>query len=318
MRPDEFITRRRDNWERLEQLLKQAGAGLARLSAEELREMGRLYRQAAADLALARRDLPNHAVVPFLNGLVARGHGAIYRESGPSGAVRVRTFFTHGLPRAFRETWGSTLAAFLVFLIPAIIGYLATWRDPDIAGSFIPGVERIVAEVAAGTEWWLRINEEGRSVASAEIMTNNIGVAFRAFAGGVTMGLYTLYILAFNGLFLGIIAGAAHHFDFADNLWGFVAAHGAIELSVIFIAGGAGLQLSWAILRPGLLTRRAALVVAARRALLLILGCVPLLILAGLIEAFISPSALPLAVKYAVALITGAALWFYLLAVGRE
>ncbi|RRR65818.1 MAG: stage II sporulation protein M [Candidatus Viridilinea halotolerans] len=318
MRPDEFITRRRDNWERLEQLLTRAGASLASLSADELRELGRLYRQAAADLAIARRDLPQHPIVAFLNNLVARGHGAIYRESGPGGATHLRTFFTSALPRTFRATWVATLIAFLIFFIPALIGYITTWRDPEIAGSFIPGAERVVAEVAAGNEWWLRINEQGRSIASAEIMTNNIGVAFRAFAGGITLGIYTLYILAFNGLFIGIIAGAAHRFNFATNLWGFIAAHGAIELSVIFIAGGAGLQMSWAILRPGLLTRRTALVVAARRALVLILGCIPLLILAGLIEAFISPSALPLAVKFAVSATTGAGLWFYLLAVGRE
>jgi uncharacterized membrane protein SpoIIM required for sporulation len=317
MRPDEFITRRRDSWERLEALLARAGAGLAGLSADELRELGRLYRQTAADLAVARRDLPTHPVVAFLNSLVARGHGAIYRESGPGGAARLRAFFASDLPRAFRATWPTTLAAFLMFLLPAIVGYIVTWRDPALAGALIPGAERVVDEVAAGNEWWLRINEEGQALASSEIMTNNIGVAFRAFAGGITFGIYTLYILALNGLFLGVIAGAAQRFDFAANLWGFVAAHGAIELSVIFIAGGAGLQLGWAILRPGLLTRRAALVVAARRALLLILGCVPLLILAGLIEAFISPSALPLAIKLAVSAWTGAALWFYLLAVGR-
>ena len=317
MRPDEFIARRRAGWERLDALLARAGAGLGGLSAEELRELGRLYRQAASDLAVARRDLPGHPVVAFLNGLVARGHAAVYRESGAGGAARVRAFFAADFPRAFRATWPATLAAFLMFLIPALAGFVATYQDPTLAAALLPGTERIVEEVQAGNEWWLRINEEGRAQASAEIMTNNIGVAFRAFAGGVVFGVYTLYILALNGLLLGIVAGAAQRFDFAGNLWGFVAAHGVVELSVIFIAGGAGLQLGWALLRPGLLTRRAALVVAARRALLLVLGCVPLLVIAGLIEAFISPAPLPLAVKFAVALASGVALYLYLLGVGR-
>lgn len=317
MRHDEFIAQRRANWERLERLIAQAGAGLAGLTASELRELGRLYRQAAADLATARRDLPEHAIVGFLNGLVARGHSAVYRESGAGGTTRIRTFFLTDLPQTFRATWVVTLVACLMFMVPAIIGFGLTMNDPALAGVLMPGAELVVGEVQAGNEWWLRINEEGRSLASAEIMTNNIGVAFRAFAGGVTLGIYTGYILMMNGLFLGIIAGAAQRFAFAGNLWGFIAAHGVVELSVIFIAGGAGLQLGWAILRPGLLTRRGALVVAARRALILILGCIPLLIIAGLIEAFISPSALPLAVKYAVALGSGLALYTYLLGVGR-
>jgi uncharacterized membrane protein SpoIIM required for sporulation len=317
MRPDDFIARRRAAWERLDALLGRAGAGVAGLSADELRELGRLYRQAAADLAVARRDLPGHAVVAFLNSLVARGHGAIYRESGAGGAARVRSFFAADFPRAFRATWGYTLAAFLMFLLPAVAAFVVTYRDPALAGALVPGAEMIVEQVEAGEEWWLRINVEGQASSSAEIMTNNIGVAFRAFAGGVTLGIYTLFVLVTNGLLLGVVAGAAQRFDFAANLWGFVAAHGVVELSVIFIAGGAGLQLGWAILRPGLLSRRAALVVAARRALLLILGCVPLLAIAGLIEGFISPSPLPLAAKLAVALGSGVALALYLIGVGR-
>jgi hypothetical protein len=159
MRPDDFIARRRAAWERLDQLLVRAGAGLAGLSADELRELGRLYRQAAADLAVARRDLPGHAVVGFLNGLVARGHGAIYRESGAGGAARVRAFFAADFPRAFRATWPYTLAAFLMFLLPALTAFVVTYRDPSLAGALVPGAEAIVEQVQAGEEWWLRINE---------------------------------------------------------------------------------------------------------------------------------------------------------------
>jgi uncharacterized membrane protein SpoIIM required for sporulation len=116
---------------------------------------------------------------------------------------------------------------------------------------------------------------------------------------------------------LGIIAGAAQAYGFSPNLWGFVAAHGAVELSVIFIAGGAGLQLGWSVLRPGLITRQAALRMAARRAAYLLLGCMPLLIIAGLIEGFISPSALPITLKMAVSFTTGVALYSYLILAGR-
>lgn len=316
MSPDDFINRKKPTWEQLTGLLDRAGAGLDALSAAELQELGRLYRQATSDLAVARRDFAQHPVSAYLNGLVARGHGAIYREGG-GGPGQILTFFTHTFPQVFRATWGHTLAAFLMFFLPALAAYIVTFRDPGLAGALLPGSEPIIAAIESGEEWWLRINEEGRASSAAQIMTNNIGVAIRAFAGGILFGVYTLFILAYNGLLLGVVGGAAQRFGFAANLWGFVAAHGVLELSVIFIAGGAGLQIGWAMLRPGLLTRRAALVVAARRAVLLLLGCIPIFIIAGIIEGFISPSPLPVVVKLLVAALSGVALLIYLVGVGR-
>ncbi|EFO79409.1 hypothetical protein OSCT_2757 [Oscillochloris trichoides DG-6] len=312
MRAEDFIQHKRPHWERLDALLSRSAAGLATLSADEIYELGRLYRQASSDLALARRDFPRHQVSSYLNTLVARGHAAIYREDA-GGFASFLAFFSQTFPRTFRETWLFSLAAFLMFFIPALIAFVLTFRDPTFGPALMPGAEYVIAQIQAGTEWWQTINTDGRSLSSAEIMTNNIGVAFRAFAGGVTFGIYTLIVLVSNGLMLGVVAGAAQRFDFADNLWGFISAHGVIELSVIFIAGGAGLQLGWALIHPGLFTRRAALVLATRRALRLILGCVPLLMIAGLIEAFISPSPLPLAVKLVVALGSGVGLGVYLL-----
>jgi uncharacterized membrane protein SpoIIM required for sporulation len=316
MHIDSFIQRKRDSWERLSALLDRAGAGVAALSAEELQELGRLYRQASSDLAVARRDFPRHQVGAYLNTLVARGHGAIYRESGGSAGA-IGAFFSAGFPQAFRATWPFTLVAFLMFLLPALVAFALAYRDPTLASALVPGSEQVIEDIRAGNEWWQRINDDGRARSSAEIMTNNIGVTFRAFAGGVTFGVYTLIVLATNGLLFGVVAGAAQRFGFAANLWGFVAAHGVVELSVIFICGGAGLQLGWALLHPGLLVRRAALVVAARQAVLLLLGCVPLLVVAGTIEAFISPSSLPLLVKLLIALGSGAALYTYLIGAGR-
>lgn len=316
MLAEDFITRKRTSWERLTNLLNRSQNGLGSLSAEELQELGRLYRQATSDLAVARRDFVTHPLNDYLNGLVGRAHGTIYRDRSP----RLRqfiTFFTATFPQIFRETWGYTLASFLMFLIPALVSFVISYRDPDAVTLLLPGAQNVISDIRNGHEWWRQINEDGRAASASFIMTNNIRVTFLAFAGGVVFGALTLYVLAMNGVMLGCIAGAAQHFGFGDNLWGFVAAHGTIELSVIFIAGGAGLQLGWSIFRPGLLTRRAALVVAARRAAQLLFGCVPLLVLAGLIEGFISPSNLPLAFKLMVSIGTGILLYSYLILVGR-
>jgi uncharacterized membrane protein SpoIIM required for sporulation len=318
MLAEDFIAGKKANWERLTTLLNKSQlGGLAALSAEELTELGRLYRSATSDLAVARRDFPNHRVAEYTNSLVARAHAAVYQGRAARGRS-LWTFLSHTFPHTFRVTWAYTLAAFLMMFIPALISFVATYRDPSVGSLFVPGVESAIQDIRNEREWWKDINTEGRAMSASYIMTNNIRVAIIAFAGGILFGSLTLYAMVQNGLLLGTLAGAAQALGFADNLWGFVAAHGMIELSVIFIAGGAGLQLGWSILRPGLMTRRAALTLAARRAAYLLLGCIPLLVVASIIEGFISPSDLPLAVKLAVSFGSGILLYGYLLLAGRE
>jgi uncharacterized membrane protein SpoIIM required for sporulation len=317
MLAEDFITTKKPTWERLTSLLDQARAGLTALSAEDLVELGRLYRTATSDLAVARRDYDGHRVTEYLNGLVARAHGTIYQRKA-AGRRGLRTFFWETFPRAFRATWPYTLAAFLMCFIPALIGFTTAVSDPAAGVALYPAVEPIVDDIRLGNEWWRSINEEGRSASAALIMTNNIRVAILAFGGGMLLGTLTLYVLVQNGLMLGVVAGAAQAYGFSGNLWGFVAAHGTIELSVIFIAGGAGLQLGWSVLRPGMLTRRAALIVAARRAAHILLGCIPLLVIAGLIEGFVSPSSLPFPFKLAISIGSGIAMYGYLILAGRE
>jgi uncharacterized membrane protein SpoIIM required for sporulation len=317
MLAEDFIQQKKNGWERLTALLDRSRiGGVAALSAEEIAELGALYRSATADLAVARRDYGGQRVTEYLNSLVGRAHATIYQAPAARGRA-IRSFFTHGFPQAFRATWPYTLAAFLMFFVPALAAFVTALRDPAAGAALVPGAESIIQDIRDKREWWLAINDEGRAASASLIMTNNIRVAIIAFAGGMLLGLLTLYVLVQNGLLLGVVAGAAQAYGFAGNLWGFVAAHGVVELSVIFIAGGAGLQIGWSIVRPGLLTRRASLVLAARRAMLLLLGCALLLVLAGLIEGFISPSNLPPAVKYAVALGSGILLYSYLLLAGR-
>lgn len=318
MLAEQFIATKRPNWERLTALLDKARlSGLAALSAEELTELGRLYRSVTSDLAVARRDFPAHQVAEYLNGLVARAHAAVYQGRAARGRSLLG-FFRRSFPQAFRDTWHFTLAAFLMFFLPALISFAFAWRDPDAGAAIFPGIEERLRDIREQREWWKQINDEGRTASATLIMTNNIQVSIVAFAGGMLLGTLTLYVLAQNGLLFGVIAGASQALGFADNLWAFVAAHGVIELSVIFIAGGAGLQLGWSAIRPGLLTRRASLTLAARRAAQLLLGCIPLLVIAGAIEGFISPSDLPLAAKLAVALGSGVLLYGYLFLAGRE
>ena len=315
---DDWIQTRRDDWQRLADLLDRAQAGkLHALSEAELAEVGDLYHQVTSDLAVARRDYARHQVVTYLNQLTGRAHSLVYRGE-PLELRRIWRFFARTFPRLYRETGRYTLVAALLFFVPAAAGLLVTWAEPDAAYTLLPPGHQDIIPLVEGGEMWTDIPAQIRSVASSFIMTNNIQVTFFAFAGGVLAGLPTIYVMVFNGLLLGTIAGLCQAYDLGLALWSFVLPHGVIELSVIFITGGSGLMMGHALVSPGLLRRRDALVAAARKAVRLIFGCVPLLVIAGTIEGFVSPSALPAWAKFTTGALTGMLLYGYLLGAGRD
>lgn len=317
MQPDEFVRSRQHEWEKLNQFLHRAEREIRRLTPEEIDQLGRLYRATTSDLALAQRDFPTHRVTLFLNQLVGRAHATIYQEK-PLAWRQLKAFVLTGYPRLFRESWRFIFAAACLFFIPGLLAAIATYIEPNTAYSLLPeGAQDLITRLE-NQDLWFEMSVEERPYMSSFIMTNNIGVAFRAFAGGVLLGLFTLYILIFNGLLLGSVTGLAFHYGVGMDVWNFVIGHGVIELSIICFAGGAGLMLGWAILRPGLYSRRDALVAAARQAVLLLLGSVPFLVVAGLIEGFISPAeTLPWPLKWVVGFGSGAVMYGYLLLAGR-
>ena len=202
------------------------------------------------------------------------------------------------------------LIAFLLFSVPAVLSFAVANLDPTAAEAVLPPT--VTADVRRG-RLWTDIPPRARPLASSFIMTNNVKVAIFAFAGGILLGMFTLYVLVYNGIHFGSVLGYVWAFGLGPDLLAFVAPHGVLELSVIFFSGGAGLQLGWSTLRPGLLSRRDALTRAAQRAVLLLLGSLPLLVLAGLIEGFVSPSGLPREVKWTLGPLTGVLFYWYLL-----
>jgi uncharacterized membrane protein SpoIIM required for sporulation len=202
-------------------------------------------------------------------------------------------------------------------LAPALAAFAAVWANADLIYVVEgPEIAPLVDEVERG-KLWTDIEPALRSAASSLIMTNNIRVMFLTFAGGMTAGLLTAWILISNGMHLGAIFGLLQVHGLSAGLGEFVVAHGVIELSVIFLAGGCGLYMGDALLRPGLLSRKQALVTHTRISVQVILACVPLLVVAGVIEGFVSPSGLPWWLKAAVGIATGVALYWYWLFSGR-
>lgn len=318
MRVDHFRETRQEDWRTLEGLVRRSQRSVRSLSPEEVSDLGWLYRTAASDLALAQRDFPGHPVTAYLNQLVARAHAVVYRGK-PMAHRRLWRFLAAGFPRVYRETLPFILVASLLFVVPAVMAGLGTAWQPEAARWMLPVQVQTLIDDIERQELWTGIPVHERPYASSFIMQNNIRVAFLAFGGGVLAGLFTVWVMINNGLIIGGLTGLTVHHGIGFGLWTFVIGHGVIELSTIFIAGGSGLMLGWAVIHPGLLSRRDALTAAAHKAVRLVIGCVPLLVVAGLIEGFISPAeGLPWAVKWGVGLGSGLLLYGYLFLAGRR
>ena len=314
---DRFINQRKTAWQRLEDLLKLLDtSSFKRLRREEVRELGRIYRRTASDLAIARAESRDPRLVNYLNSLVIRAHGRIYRAES-HGWKRILLFFTRELPQTFRRTWRYTLLSFSVFMIFAIFGFIGTRYDPEF--SELVGVDPIFREINIETQtrWWEGLNGQNQVGASA-IMTNNIQVTIYTFAFGALFGVGTLFYLAYNGANIASVLALTYRAGFGNDLVTFMVGHGVIELSCIFISGGAGLLIGSAMIMPGDMTRADALKTRGMEAVRLMMGVAVLLVVAGTIEGFISPAPINPRIKYTIAALTGLALYSYLLLVGRE
>lgn len=308
-----WLEKRRPYWARLEKLVERSGRGIATLSHSELQELGLLYRQTASDLATVREDATAKHLATYLNQLLSRSHNLIYMGQKPK-AKGIVHFYRDTYPQVFRETLPQTLLALTVFAVTGLAAWVVTIHDPAFAHRLLgPKMMETIEQRKMWTESIVTI----KPLASSGIMTNNLSVAFTTFALGITAGLGTLYMMLVNGLLIGVIGAATWKAGMAAQLWSFVAPHGVLELPAIFIAGGAGLEIARGLLFPGLMPRKESLALAGARAARLLLGTIPMLIVAGVIEGFFSPSTAPVAMKFVLATALFLALLSYLFLFNR-
>ena len=314
MTVDRFVEDRRARWARLGNLIFEANGRVERLAPDDVLELGRLYRSASSDLAVARRDFALDAATERLNDLVAAAHALVYSEAPTSGR-RLRRFVLRELPASVRANSRYTAASFAAFAIPLFATFAIGVLLPEIAATALPAETR---QHLAERRLWTDIPEGYRPLLGPIIIVNNVRVAIAAFAGGLTAGALTLYLLIENGAFLGTVLAVVQGYGLSGGLLAFTAAHGPLELSCIVLSGGAGLRLAWALLRPGERSRGDALRLAGAQAIRVMLLVVPALGVAGILEAFLSPSDAPLAVKITAGAIAAVVLWAYIALAGRS
>ena len=293
-----WLEKRKPHWTRLEELLENSSRRhLRSLTRTELEELSLLYRQTASDLAALRQDRGSLHFARYLNQLLARAHNTIY-SAQKSSPFAVLNFFRQTYPRIVRKNLQHILLAVAIFLVAGAVSAAVTYHDPDFELKIL-GPQMV--QTIARHEMWTHSIVGIKPLASSAIMTNNMSVSFTTFAAGITAGLGTIYMMAFNGLLIGVIGMACSMSGMSLQLWSFVAPHGVLELPAIFIAGGAGFRVAQGLLFPGFLPRGESLARAGIEGVKLLLGPITILIVAGTIEAFVSPTNLAIKLKFAMA-----------------
>ncbi len=292
-----WLARRRPHWDRLQALLAQAdSSGLARLSRAELQEMALLYRQVAADLSVLRQDSTARTYAAHVNQLLARAHHIIY-SGRKTSLLSLFRFLRDDYPRIFRRNLPYLAASLGITLACAAFGAVITSARPEFMRHVL-GPEMIAT--MERHQMWTHSVVRMAPMATSFIMTNNLSVSFMTFAGGITFGFLTLFSLFSNGMELGVIGAACHHYGMSVSLWSFVAPHGSLELPSIVIAGAAGLRLGRSMLFPAGYRWKDSIARGGIEATRLVSGIIPLLVIAGCLEGFFSPSQAPNWLKFTV------------------
>jgi len=313
-----FVDRRQAGWTRLEALLARTDrAGLRALDRAELGELALLYRAATSDLAAAKSRTYGSELTGYLNRLTARAYVLVYAGAARGGWSRIATFFATTFPREIRRSGKIIAATTTLFVLAWIVSYWLVASRPANAYALVPA-EQVPSIVKSLHDSNFGFDRSLAPAMSSMIITNNIKVAMLAFAGGMTLGLLTLWEILNNGLMVGALGALFAAHGFGTDFWATIAPHGVIELTSIQISGAAGLLLAQAIVAPGRLRRIDALKANARRAGVLMIGVAGLLVIAGLIEGFVTPQRTSEIVRLGIGALTAAFLCAYILLGGRS
>jgi uncharacterized membrane protein SpoIIM required for sporulation len=285
---------------------------LQRGRAHDTEEIDRIvddYRQLAHDLAQARRTAPDSLARDYLEGAYARAHATLHHEAW-NAADALRSFFADQLPGVMRWLRPYIVWVTLLFVLSVFAGGWMVHTYPGLIRLFAS--PELIATVERGELWTHGLlNVVPASVLSLQILANNIVVSLFAYCAGFLFGLGTFYIVGLNGLMLGAVFAFTAQHGLDGELFGFVVAHGCVEISVLCLSGAAGAAVGDALIRPDMPRRADAFRVAALRSGKLLLACALLLIGTGIIEGYVSPNprfGLPLRIAI------GIGYWLFMLA----
>lgn len=287
MNEQSFVDKREPDWIRLSRLCDTADSGASRLRPSEIREFVQLYRRVSTDLAVVRTKSTNMMLVDFLNDLVGRAYGILYRSKGASLLQAISNGVALSAQTFRRNKW-FVLTSALIFFGSAFFSFFLLRFNPETREVLVPAAYE---EVFGG---WKKGQFDERTASQSAEMTgfyaqNNPRTAVIAGAVGAgSFGVLSIAMLFENGAMLGSLAHEVAPVGKLDFLLSSVAPHGVPELSGAIVGGAAGLLLGWALLNPGRRSRGRALQEVGRDAIVLLSTSVVLMFIAAPIEGFFS------------------------------
>lgn len=305
---DAFIAVRGQDWERLRQLLR-----VRRPDAGEIDELVALYQRTATDLSLVRSRNPDPALQARLSMLV---HRTRLRITGARTGLwaHVRAFLWDDLPAALYRSGHMFLACAALFLLVSIVSGVAVAHSDALRGLLLSEEEQRMLVERDFVEYYFAGTASGFA---ARVWTNNAWIAVQAVVLGVT-GFWPVMMILQNAVSVGAIGGVLAAHDALDVFFVYITPHGLLEITAVLIGSGAGLRVFWAWIRPGALPRMWALATAARSMMTVAVGLVGVLFVSGLLEAFVTPSPLPAAVRIGIGVLAWLALLVFIVVRGRR
>jgi len=299
---DAFVAAHRAEWDRLHELATRR----RRLSGAEADELLDLYQRTATHLSIVQSSAPDPALVSRLSALVAEGRAAVTGASGASWDD-VSRFVTVSFPVAvYRARWWWISVGVATAVVATAIGWWVA-NSPDVV-SAVASPEDLKQLVDQDFANYYTSDPAGSF--AFKVWTNNAWVSALALVGGALLCLPGVYILWQNALNVGLVGGLMAYSGRLDLFFGLITPHGLLELTAVFVAGGAGIRLGWQIIAPGPRPRSVALAEEGRSTLTIALGLVVVLLVSGVVEAFVTPSPLPTWARIAL----GATVWIAFLA----
>lgn len=308
MDTDAFIAVHRPQWDRLRELTRSRS-----LDAAGVDELLSLYQETATHLSTVRSTNPDPALVSRLSLLV---HRARLRITGARIPLwkHARTFFWEDLPAALYQSRWTTALASGIFLLSTVVSALYFGLDATARELMIPEAQQRMLVQHQFVNYYFEGEASGFA---ANVWTNNAWITVQAVVFGVT-GFWPVVMLVQNGLNIGLSAGVMGAHGGLGTFFTFILPHGLLEITALMVGAGAGLRTFWAWVRPGPLPRLWALSRAARALVTVAIGLVPVLLVSGFVEGFVTPSSLPPALRIAI----GAAVWIaflvFMLGRGRQ
>jgi uncharacterized membrane protein SpoIIM required for sporulation len=310
---DRFLAMNRPVWDRLDALTRRANRSVRQLSPAETDELVRLYQRTSTHLSYARTTFADPGLLLRLSQLVSSA-GAVIYGTRPRTWRSAGRFFTATFPAALWRIRPFLAVSFALTFVPAI--GIAVWlaHSPTALDAAAPAAVRAAYIDEESNHYY---TDHPSAEFATTVFTNNLRVAITAFATGILLCVPTAVILFVNGANLGVAAGLFASVGKMPQLLGLLIPHGLIELTSVIIAGAAGLRLGWTLIDPGDRWRRAALAEEGRRAVVLVMGTACTLLVAGLIEGFVTGSALPTTTRVAIGVVVEVAFLLYAFLLGR-